>query len=322
MKKRPADINSLIDDLAAGEQEFLDCEFLAPVVSHGVVQVRLGGVVCQVKIEPADFRGFGVFQPVSYKQAMLVRPATLSQRLNYLRLFPRVRLILTLREDGHWLTIPAHGSDFRFDIEGMPPVAMVQQSQTFDIINARFDGARFWFEQPDPSQNAATAAYLRQALAEEKPPADIQRPGLTPQQHAAYGVAYQQATQPPETQPPAPVADTRRRQQQTSRDRRSTARQQPQRTGLRAGRGSNDRARLRDGLAEAGGRLVDYLEHRDSFRVTFTVDGDQYVSAVNKSDLTVQAAGICLEGRDGDFDLQSLVGVIREGQQRDLIYRV
>jgi hypothetical protein len=73
------------------------------------------------------------------------------------------------------------------------------------------------------------------------------------------------------------------------------------------------RRRLRESLSHAGAQLVDYLERSDSFRVTFTVGGRQYTSSVNKNDLTVQAAGICLSGEDQKFDLSSLVGVLREG---------
>jgi len=310
MKKRK-NIHNLLDDLETQEQDFLECEFLAPALAGGAARVRLGGVVCKLSIAPASFTGFGVFQPVSFNEAVHVRDATLTERLKYLRLFPRVRMILTLQRRNRWLAVPANSCDARFEIEGLAPVSLVEQTQTFDIVDARFDGSQFWFEQPDPTQNAATAAFLRQALSEEKAPAGVERPGLTPQQQYAYSLAHQAATQPPA--PPQP-RETRSSQPRSSQSRNSQSRT---RVNLQ-----DDRSRLREGLASAGARLIDYLEHRDSFRVSFTVDGDHFVSAVNKSDLSVQAAGICLEGRDRDFDLQSLVGVIREGQQQGLIYRM
>ena len=72
--------------------------------------------------------------------------------------------------------------------------------------------------------------------------------------------------------------------------------------------------RLQEALRHAGAQLVEFLERRDGYRVTYTIGGRQHVSAVRKDDLTVQVAGICLNGQDRQFDLASLVGVIREGE--------
>jgi hypothetical protein len=70
------------------------------------------------------------------------------------------------------------------------------------------------------------------------------------------------------------------------------------------------RARLQDALAIGGGVLDDYHDHGELWTVEWTGrDGQRHSSAISPGDLTVLSAGICLSGRDGDFDLQSLVGV-------------
>lgn len=71
----------------------------------------------------------------------------------------------------------------------------------------------------------------------------------------------------------------------------------------------------------ANAKLVGYRERNDGYSVEFTVDGERYTSTVNKN-FRVVSAGICLSGYDANFDLQSLVTVIREGQNRNLIHRV
>ena len=88
-----SDVRSLLERLAGEEQAFCEREFFAPAVAGGSVQVRIGGVVCKLHIEPKDFRGFGIFRPASHTHAHLVRTATLAERREYLRLFPLIRLI-------------------------------------------------------------------------------------------------------------------------------------------------------------------------------------------------------------------------------------
>jgi hypothetical protein len=77
--------------------------------------------------------------------------------------------------------------------------------------------------------------------------------------------------------------------------------------------------RLADALIHAGATLSSYIEREDAYTVTFNVDGRIHRSTVHRDDLTVLVAGICLSGEDRKFDLQSLVGVIREGRQRGRI---
>ena len=78
------DVGDLLNRFAAEEEKFLAREFLAPALSGGTVRVQIGGVVCKIRIEPADFQGWGIFQPVSHTEAILEREATLAERRKYL----------------------------------------------------------------------------------------------------------------------------------------------------------------------------------------------------------------------------------------------
>src|SRR5438105_3941014 len=141
--------HEILDRLAAAEQKFLGQEFLAPMLRGGEVQVRIAGVICRLKVEPADFQGWGVFQATSPKAARLVRPARLVERQKYCELFPLLHLILCRREGEQWLALPAHQADSRFRISGLLPVHLVEEAQLFEIVESRFDGTHCWFERPD-----------------------------------------------------------------------------------------------------------------------------------------------------------------------------
>jgi hypothetical protein len=186
-------------------------------------------------------------------------------------------MILCRRDENRWLAIAAHRGDQRFRIEGMVAVQLTEEAQLFEIVACRFDGSQFWYESADPRHDPATAAWLRQSLQEMAEPERLERPGLTAEERLAYALGY------------FPRLEARR---QTERDRIED--------------------RLRAALAHAGAELREYMEHPDGYRITYTVAGRRHVSSVDKRDLTVQAAGICLSGQDRAFDLQSLVGVLRE----------
>lgn len=71
-----------------------------------------------------------------------------------------------------------------------------------------------------------------------------------------------------------------------------------------------DEKQLRKALQMGGGELNQFHDRSDYWTVDWTtVDGVRHSSAIAKTDLTVVSSGICLSGRDRDFDLQSLVRV-------------
>ncbi|HEY7158818.1 MAG TPA: hypothetical protein VH575_33040 [Gemmataceae bacterium] len=270
-------VHDLLNRLATEEERLLGSDFLAPALPGGIVHVRIAGIICRFKIE-GGFQGWGIFRPTGTATARLLRPATLAERRRYLQSFPLRRLILCHADRQSWLAWPAHQADHRFADTGLLPVRLVEEAQTFETIAARFDGVQCWFENVDARTDPSAAMYLRQALRTMTPPEQARRPGLTAEQRTAYAVAY----------------GLRR---EAERDRTED--------------------RLRTALAHAGGRLTSYLEREDGYRVEFEIDGRRHVSAVDKGDLTIQAAGICLSGQDRCFDLQSLVGVLREAHAEE-----
>eukprot|EP00913_Durusdinium_trenchii_P028427 g26655.t1 len=178
-----------------------------------------------------------------------------------------------------WLAMAAHSGDTRFQIAGLVPVRLADEVRAFDVVRTRFDGSSFWFDDIDPARDAATAEFLRQSLKKTIKPSRLKRPKLTPEEKAVYALRYFQ-------------------NEKVIKQLEADATE----------------ARLREALKHSGAEFVDFLERRDSYRVTYNIGGRRHVSAVRKDDLTVQVAGICLDGQDQHFDLASLVGVIREGE--------
>ena len=275
-------IHDLLDKMESAEQAFLETEFLAPVLSGGQVRVRIAGLICTLRVAARAQPGWAILKPLSLECAQAIARPTLRQIRDYLALFPAVRLLLLARAGEDWLAVPAERGDRRFRIAG-PVRVHLASAEPFQRIVARFDGGRFWFQEIDRRRSPAIASYLRGAMAAETPPDALHKPTLTLEEREAYGLAY-------------------RAVEAAQRDR--------------------IQVRLTDALAHAGAVLASYIEREDAFAVTFTVDGHPFRSAVRKDDLTVLVAGICLSGQDRRFDLQSLVGVIREASEGGGLVRV
>ena len=253
--------------------------------------VRIAGVVCRIRtIEdlPRGFRGWAVLRALSTSRAGFIEAAGMTQTAEYLSLLPAVRLILVQSLGGRWLSLPAQAGDRRFRIEGLVTLELAEQGlEAFETVFSRFDGRLFWYERRDPGRDPAIAAYLRQKLGSSGtrrlPPEarKLHKRGLSREEREAYSLRRD--------------AVVELQQDQTE-------------------------LRLIKALDHAGARYRSYSERGGVYVVHYEIEGRRHISTVNRDDLSVVTAGICLSGTDRRFDLTSLVGVLRQAHDTGRIY--
>ncbi len=281
--KKKVDPLELVAKLAAEERRLYDECFIAPVVGGGLVRVRVSGIVYELSV-PDTYTGWAILKIKNQREARVIEPATPAVVLKYLKLFPRIRMVALQPFQNRWWAIAASGSDTRIKLSGPVPVQLVGSCSRFDIVNCRFDGSVFWFESIDRRRDPRIAKTLNKALSEGVEPAKLQCPGATPQERLAYRMLWLDEHE----ETPA---------------------------------GDSDLARINRALAHAGANLEGFsYQDGDRATVRFTVDGVSRSVLVQKSDLSVVSAGICLSGMDHQFDLTSLVGVWREAHESGIDY--
>ncbi|RYX81621.1 hypothetical protein EON83_23140 [bacterium] len=299
-------INDIFNRLEAQENAFRGARVLAPVIAGASISVRIAGLLCRLEI---DFqgktapRGFGVLEAVSSTNAHWLRPATRVEREKYLALLPRLRFIALERSRGGWVAFPAQEGNRNFSLNGPAWVRECEVGlQPFDTFLARFDGTHFWFESLDSKRSPAIAAFLRESLANNITPQELHKKGLSGQERAAYTLALYGP--PPEPEPEIDLGEfgTPIGPALSEIDRNFDWRWSD----------NDTQARLARSVAHGGGRLVSYIERDGVYSVTYNFGARTHTSTVRASDLRVETSGICLSGRDGDFDLTSLVGVMQE----------
>ncbi|MEQ8963581.1 MAG: hypothetical protein RLP02_37695 [Coleofasciculus sp. C2-GNP5-27] len=288
-----ADIDNLLNEIAAQETQLQDTEFLAPCVQGGQVRTSVANLIYTFTPQPRDFEGWGIFRPVDEKTAEVVEEASLPQLAEYLKLLKplRLRLAYPLRSLT-WLAYPINESDMqqRLGMVKPVPVHLVSEGAAFEPIIARFDGTAFWFDEIDRRAEPQPTEQLREQLEHVTLADQVRFAGMTPEMRTVYELVLQQT----------PAYQQREHHRRQAREAEGAG-----------GAGEADEQQLRDALQMGGGRLRTFRDRGEFWQVEWTTrDGERHTSAIAKGDLTVMSSGICLSGYDRDFDLQSLVGVI------------
>jgi hypothetical protein len=297
-----ADIDNLLNQIAAQETQLQDTEFLAPCVQGGKVRTSVANLIYTFTPQPRDFEGWGIFRPVDEKTAEVVEEASLPQLAEYLKLLKplRLRLAYPLRSLT-WLAYPINESDMqqRLGMVKPVPVHLVSEGAAFEPIIARFDGTAFWFDEIDRRAEPQPTEQLREQLEQVTLPDQVRFAGMTPEMLTVYELVLQQT--------PAYQQREQHRRQARGAGRAGGA----EGAGGAGEAERTDEQQLRDALQMGGGRLRTFRDRGEFWQVEWTTrDGERHTSAIAKGDLTVMSSGICLSGCDRDFDLQSLVGVI------------
>ena len=271
----------LIEKFARAERDVRRGQVLAPCLRGGKIRVRVQGLVSTFETDPKDFEGWGVFGFNKAGVAVLKESATDLQVRRYLSLFANVRVHLVQPLGGKsWLAYPVN-SDVAgrvLGFHGPVVVHLVGLARSFQQAVCRWDGSNLWFERIDRRADPTVAGHVATALRNFVAPDKLVFSGCTKEVRAAYGLLFKHSEE----------AQNHRRVQ-------------------------SDEHRLASALKQGGGELDSFVDRGDCWTVQWrTGSGERHSSAITKSDLTVMSAGICLDGEDELFDLQSLVGVVEQ----------
>lgn len=276
------DINDLMKSLSAKEAGFLDSRFISPVLARRPIRVRIDGVVLSMKITAPK-------KAVGYEGFGVFQPITMKE-CRY------VREATLAERRKYFACLPRFmmiicGIDEKSG-EYLAIRATRDSRMTLDGLapihiasNVRmFDVVYAAFDGKNFWFIQGDMAPIRSAKMREQLLAESDHTDQTiPEYQRAYAIALSRILE-------------------NKRDRNED--------------------RIKDALHRAGAEYRSYVDRGDTYSVEYTVNGQTHRSAVSKDNLSVVSAGICLDGHDQDFDLQSLVHVVKEGDQRSLIVRV
>ncbi len=322
MNNKPVvDARTLIARLSREGEALQKREIIAPLLPGGKIRTRLGKLVYDFKVK-ALFSGWGRFRPLDERRAELLGEALPWQRAGYLELLPALRVVLLWpiekgekqREQklnpgrGAWWALPYNEGDaaqrFGFSPGEMLPVYLCDPqdgANRFERVIARVSGNTLWFDGLDVSSDPAQAEWLRDQSTNEALP-ERYLSGLSSSQRRALLFWF-----------------IRRIELVTAAERASfegkSTHEQQKLLKQWLGRSKLEVA-LRHSLAKADAVLHSFQEipgEDSQLVVEWSQRGQhfRYRSTIERG-LSVVSSGICLSGRDHDFDLTSLVSVMAD----------
>ncbi len=324
MENKPQiDVRVLIARLNRESAGLQEREFIAPLLPGGRIQTRLNGLVYQFKPK-GRFVGWGRFHPLNEREAEILGEALPWQKAEYLKLFPALKVILLwsimvsevktqdskliIPQSGAWWALPYNEGDARqrFGFGGeLLPVFLADPrdgAERFERAIARVAGQQLWFEGPDLTADPQQAEWLRDSATLPDAPEKFLA-GLAASQRAAL-LFWQLHQLELKGEVPSLQSQSPRQQHEKLREwvRQSKLEQELQHALAKADATLHNFSEIIGEDGASAQLLVEWSERGQTCRYRSVIDAK----------MSVISSGICLSGRDRDFDLTSLVNVITQ----------
>jgi len=295
----------LIAELEAQAARLKEHRVLAPLPEgqKRYVTTLIEGTPYRLKIPKVE-PGWWLLRPVSDHEAQVIGEPPPYEVARYLEQLPAIRVIAVYRLGKEsWLVYPWNAGD-AFQ-RGWPPLqgGRVPQPRPlqlvtapalrpFDVVVARaLDGLLLFDEYDRRTLWAPLADKLRSCLEEQEWSPGPRIEGLTPELRAVLSLHRHRF-----------LEEEKRRILQEEAQRRRTL-----------------RGRLESALEYSGARLRSWTERGEGYEVIWEHEGEEYRTMI-RPDLFVESAGICLSGRDLDYNLAAIVHIMRQARERGRLF--
>jgi len=279
------DVLALIKKMGEKEDTITKSIFISPIYGNEYVVTRINGLVHKLGVPDSTKPGWYKLKACNFKRAKVVGNADFIEVEEYLKMLTKIRVILVYKKDELYFGVPLKNNSAGFGVSDLIPIYLTSDDLVgpFEKVVCGFDGANLWYYQNDISADPARTEYLRESFDKFVRPDKVQYTGLTLEEKIAYTLRF-------------------------NLDKKA--------------RESLKEVLIQKDVEFAGGEFVKFVERNDHYSVTYKIGGNQYTSYVTKDESHhVLTAGVCLNGHDRDYDLTSLITVLREGQRRGLIHR-
>ena len=281
-----AEQHEMFQKMMEAEQDLFKTEFVAPLISRWIPLVTsIQGIVYRFEARHSD-KGYFLWRPVGVGHAKPIQRLSNIEQMDYLKMFKSLNMIAIRKGTlcgpvwEEWICVPWNLTEARarFGIGEAVVVRLIPTSHRVQQMDVITVAVTPTLLYHCQNSYITSAALIQLKILLSKGEVFEAIIGATPEMKLAVEVLITQE------------AELQKKMEEN---------------------------RIKRALDRADAELVSYAEQTGTtYVVRWKAQGIDYRTVVQKKDLEVISAGICLSGRDRIFDLTSIVSVMKERQQR------